>query len=212
MAIYLGSPFIINLRLGFSPSESPTRSMIVDSELLPTLPIPAMPLYSRLPANSVSTPTALPPPTSTILPNSPDVTPTVTRINYRQRRIIAESAAQPSISLPSSSSQSLLLRIPTTRTLDDALRYWEHGEPLKGLIVPLSQWSTLYQPSEYRKEAQKLTMIKHVCEEFNNECGGDMEEFERRFPGLRTQYTKLIYAVREARIARGVSVQRSKQK
>lgn len=104
------------------------------------------------------------------------------------------------------------LRIPTTHSLDDALRYWEHGEPLKGLTVPLNRWAQLYEPSQYRREAQKLTMIKHVWEEFQIECGGNMEEFESRFPNLRYQYTKLIKAVREARIARGLSVRRSKQK
>lgn len=102
-------------------------------------------------------------------------------------------------------------RIPTTRSLDDAILYWEKGDSTKGLTIPLRQWQTLFTPDQYRSEAQKLAMIKHVWEEYNDICGRDMEEFEKRFPGLRNRYSKLIQAVRQARIARGSSTSRPKR-
>jgi hypothetical protein len=64
-------------------------------------------------------------------------------------------------------------------------------------------WATIYQPSEYRSEAQKLSMIHILRDEFVKLCKHDWETFETRYPGLRYEYTKLIKAVREARIARG---------
>ena len=94
-------------------------------------------------------------------------------------------------------------RIPRTTSLDDVLRYWEKGDASLGLIIPLKQWSTIYSPSEYRSEAQKLCMIRILQDEFVKHCNGDWETFEECYPGLRDQYTKLVKAVRNARIARG---------
>jgi hypothetical protein len=103
-------------------------------------------------------------------------------------------------------------RIPETRSLDDALRYWEEGDEGKGLIVPLNRWCIGYQPSAYRSQAQKLSMIGIVCDEFNGHCKGDWELFEQTYPGLRYKYTKLVKAVRDARIMRGETKQRHRRR
>jgi hypothetical protein len=87
--------------------------------------------------------------------------------------------------------------------LDDVIRYWEHGDPEKGLMVPLSKWRDLYEPSQYSSEAQKLSVLRSIYLEFTVNCAGDWSTFEAAFPGLRYQYTKLIAAVRKARIQRG---------
>jgi hypothetical protein len=94
-------------------------------------------------------------------------------------------------------------RIPKTTSVDDAIRYWEMGDESRGLDLPLKVWVFTYKPSEYRSQAQKLSMIGIVRAEFAEVCSGDWEVFERRYPGLRYQYTKLVKAVRVARIARG---------
>ena len=99
-------------------------------------------------------------------------------------------------------------RIPKTTSLNDALRFWEKGDEALGLLVPLKQWGTLYQPSEYRSEAQKLSMIRMVRDEFVKHCQADRRVFEQRYPGLDDQYTKLVKAIRAARIARGDAVGR----
>lgn len=132
---------------------------------------------------------------------------------------ISHSTPPPLPSLPMASSAALeafrspgpSLRIPTTHTLEDALQYWHHGNESKGLVIPIKRWTDLYLPSQYRSEAQKFTMVKHVVEEYEVECKGDAEEFERRFPGLQSQWTKLVKAVREARKGRGVSIARPKR-
>jgi hypothetical protein len=99
--------------------------------------------------------------------------------------------------------RSVAPRIPKTTSIDDALRFWEEGDVSLGLSSPLKMWATIYQPSEYRSEAQKLSMIHILRDEFVKLCKHDWETFETRYPGLRYEYTKLIKAVREARIARG---------
>lgn len=55
-------------------------------------------------------------------------------------------------------------------------------------------------------------MIKNVVEEYEVQCQERMEEFEQRFPGLRSQWTKLVAAVREARKERGDSSARPKRR
>jgi len=100
-------------------------------------------------------------------------------------------------------SRSGVPRIPKTTSLDDALQYWEKGNASLGLTVPLKKWSTIYSPSEYRSEAQKLSMIHIVRDEFVDNCNADWNVFEEHYPGLRDQYTKLVKAVRRARIIRG---------
>jgi hypothetical protein len=102
-----------------------------------------------------------------------------------------------------SHAQPRVPRIPKTTSLDDALQYWEKGDVSLGLTTPLKMWSDIYQPSEYRSEAQKLSMIHIVRDEFVKHCNGNWEVFEQHYPGLRHEYTKLIKAVRNARIARG---------
>jgi hypothetical protein len=97
----------------------------------------------------------------------------------------------------------LIPRIPKTTSLDDAIRYWEDGDVGLGLSVPLKTWATTYQPFEYRSEAQKLSMIRILRDEFVVHCDHDWDIFEELYPGLRYQYTKLVKAVRRARVARG---------
>jgi len=46
-------------------------------------------------------------------------------------------------------------------------------------------------------------MIRILRDEFVNQCKCDWKVFEEHYPGLRYEYTKLIKAVRNARIARG---------
>lgn len=105
------------------------------------------------------------------------------------------------------------LRIPTTSSLDDVIRLWEAGDHARGVSVPLSQWREMFSPTDFRQEAQKFSMIEKVYEEFNIHCNHNFEEFEERFPGLRGKYTKLVAAVREARVARGDTKRRAgKQK
>jgi hypothetical protein len=73
----------------------------------------------------------------------------------------------------------------------------------KGLEIPLREWSLVYSPSQYRSEAQKLSMIGIVWAEFVEHCSQDWDTFEQQYPGLCHKYTKLIKAVRAARMARG---------
>ncbi|KAJ7778003.1 hypothetical protein DFH07DRAFT_766219 [Mycena maculata] len=118
-----------------------------------------------------------------------------------------------SVDLPLSPSPPLqTLRpshIPETKSLDDALEYWEHGSPEKGLNVPLKDWSALFKSSEYTSEAVKLSNIRFVCEEFQGRCTGDYNIFETRFPGLRKKFTMLMKAVRAEHKIRGETKSRS---
>ncbi|KAJ6459812.1 hypothetical protein C8R47DRAFT_1081194 [Mycena vitilis] len=102
-------------------------------------------------------------------------------------------------------------RIPETKTLDDALEYWERGSPRKGLNVPLKDWATQFKSSEYRTEAVKLGNIRSVCTEFNIQCGGDHAVFEERYPGLRRRFTMLMKAVRTERKLRGDAKSRNRR-
>ncbi|KAJ7856796.1 hypothetical protein B0H14DRAFT_2578627, partial [Mycena olivaceomarginata] len=97
-------------------------------------------------------------------------------------------------------------------TLDDALRYWEHGYPEKGLDIPLKKWSEQFKPSEYAKEAVKLGNIRFVCEEFHQHCGADFIAFEAKYPGLRKKFTMLMKAVRVQRKIRGDTKSRNRHK
>jgi hypothetical protein len=83
------------------------------------------------------------------------------------------------------------------------IQYWETGDTEKGLQMPLKAWIFAFEPSEYRREAQKLSMISIVYEEFVHHCGRDWDVFEEKYPKLRYRYTLLIKAIRAARIARG---------
>jgi hypothetical protein len=134
----------------------------------------------------------------------------------RRPRMATHTPSSAKQSTPSSSRHTLLSplsrkgqgqptspRIPKTTSLDDALRYWEKGDEELGLTVPLKTWATVYQPSEYRSEAQKLSMIRILRDEFVDHCDRDWSVFEESYPGLRHQYTKLVNAVRQARVARG---------
>ncbi|KAK6966970.1 hypothetical protein R3P38DRAFT_2589936 [Favolaschia claudopus] len=94
-------------------------------------------------------------------------------------------------------------RIPSTKSLDDALTYWNHGAPGKGLDIPLKDWLTLFKPSDYSSEGVKFGNIRFVCEEFYTHCNGDFTLFELEFPGLRQRFTLLMKAVREKRKIRG---------
>ncbi|KAJ7146653.1 hypothetical protein C8R44DRAFT_864392 [Mycena epipterygia] len=103
-------------------------------------------------------------------------------------------------------------RIPETKTLDDALLYWEHGSPQKGLLVPLKDWTTHFKPSEYATEAVKFGNIRFVCEEFRVRCVGDHGAFEAKFPGLQDRFTMLMKAVRAERKMRGDTNSRTSSK
>ncbi|KAJ6486281.1 hypothetical protein DFH09DRAFT_1291609 [Mycena vulgaris] len=103
-------------------------------------------------------------------------------------------------------------RIPETKTLDDALEYWVHGSPRKGLDVPLKNWAALFKSTEYASEAVKLGNIRFVCEEFEVQCGEDHERFESKFPGLRAKFTMLMKAVRAEHKLRGESKSRQSRK
>lgn len=103
-------------------------------------------------------------------------------------------------------------RIPETKSLDDALQYWERGSPEKGLTIPLKDWSQLFKSSEYSSEAVKLGNIRFVCEEFQTRFKGDYDTFEAKFPGLRGKFTLLMKAVRAQRKLRGETKSRARRK
>ncbi|KAJ7269030.1 hypothetical protein C8J57DRAFT_1509246 [Mycena rebaudengoi] len=103
-------------------------------------------------------------------------------------------------------------RIPQTKTLDDALDYWQRGAPEKGLTVPLSEWSQRFKSSQYASEAVKLGNIRFVCEEYLIQCGSDNNKFDDMYPGLRKKFTKLMMAVRTARKLRGETKARCSHK
>ncbi|KAJ7817610.1 hypothetical protein B0H14DRAFT_2601903 [Mycena olivaceomarginata] len=103
-------------------------------------------------------------------------------------------------------------RIPETTSLDDALTYWNHGAPAKGLDVPLKDWATLFKSSDYKSEAVKFGNIRFVCEEFRIHCNGDFPTFEEKFPGLRQKFTMLMKAVRAERKLREDTKARNSKK
>jgi hypothetical protein len=94
-------------------------------------------------------------------------------------------------------------RIPEVNTIDDVFRYWETGAPEKGLLFPLRIWRDIYDRADYESEAQKWSNIRIVYDEFTKHCEGDWDVFERQYPGLHCKYTKLLLAIRKARVARG---------
>lgn len=198
---------------------------MIDPQLRST-PLPALSLHPRLPTPH-TTPTASiltphlsfsaplmarpsspsPPPSRQLSPS-----PSVSSVDLFGEPVTPRSTVHRLSAWPSASSSQALPppvpRIPTTHSLDDVIRYWKEGDLRQGLTVPLYRWTELYKPSEYRAEAQKLTMIKHVWNEYAVHCKEDMKVFEDRFPGLRNQYGKLVKAVRNARIERGESKRR----
>lgn len=99
-------------------------------------------------------------------------------------------------------------RVPTTKSLDDCLRFWNTADESRGLLVPLRDWPTLFKPSQYRTEAVKWGRIRRVVREFEEHCGGDRDEFEECFPALADSYTKLWKAVDKAREEREELVRR----
>lgn len=101
-------------------------------------------------------------------------------------------------------------RIPECNTLQDVITYWEDGDQFRGLMVPLRSWPVLWDASEYRSEAVKFSNIRQIYEELTYQCKGDHEVFEGRYPGLKHKFTKLLAAVRAARIARGEAKGRSR--
>jgi hypothetical protein len=96
--------------------------------------------------------------------------------------------------------------------LDDALTYWNHGAPAKGLDVPLKDWAILFKSSDYKSEAVKFGNIRFVCEEFRIHCNGDFAAFEEKFPGLRQRFTMLMKAVQAERKLRGDTKARNSKK
>ncbi|KAJ7655921.1 hypothetical protein B0H17DRAFT_1146313 [Mycena rosella] len=126
------------------------------------------------------------------------------RITYASPESVASSPPLPPRAGPS--------RIPETKTLDDALEYWEYGSPQKGLNVPLKNWSSLFKSAEYASEAVKHGNVWFVCEEFQVRFGGDHASFEAKFPGLRGKFTMLMKAVWAERKLRGETKSRSRRK
>ncbi|KAJ7050595.1 hypothetical protein C8F01DRAFT_1377498 [Mycena amicta] len=124
----------------------------------------------------------------------------------------AEIAPLPTPTSTSSAPTVQPGRIPMTQTLDDALRYWNHGASEKGLDVPLKDWSVLFTSAQYASEAVKLGNIRFVCEEFYNHSAGDFDAFEVKFPGLRKKFTALRIAVQKARLERGETKSRKSRK
>lgn len=103
------------------------------------------------------------------------------------------------------------LRIPDTHTLDDCIRYWDHGDIQKGLLLPLKDWPTMFKPSSYRSEAVKLGKIKIVVHEFREIYKSDHKRFERQYPGLLGKYSKLIQAINTVRRERGELTERRRK-
>ncbi|KAF8825648.1 hypothetical protein HHX47_DHR6000236 [Lentinula edodes] len=101
-------------------------------------------------------------------------------------------------------------RIPEVNSLDDVVRYWEKGDSERGLVTPLKDWGRLFDSKDYKSEAVKLSNIRFVYEEFSGPCGGSYDTFELSFPDLRSRYTKLLRAVRNARKARGEAKSRKR--
>jgi hypothetical protein len=92
------------------------------------------------------------------------------------------------------------------------VRYWEQGAPENGLDTPLKDWASLFSPSDYEGEAVKFGNVRSVYAEFQNQCMGDYDRFEEKFPGLRGKFTLLLKAVRKARQARGEAKTRRNRK
>jgi hypothetical protein len=64
-------------------------------------------------------------------------------------------------------------------------------------------WCARFEPWQYRSEAQKLSMIKKVYNEFAKQCRRDRNIFSEQFPGLQDHYTKLVVVVRKAQLEHG---------
>lgn len=79
-----------------------------------------------------------------------------------------------------------------------------------GLMVPLQSWQALWEASEYHSEAVKFSNICQIYEEWKYQCKGDYDVFESRYPDLKHKFTKLLGAVRAARIARGETKSRNR--
>lgn len=114
----------------------------------------------------------------------------------------------PSLALDNNDTPCRPSRIPETSGIDDAIQYWEHGDPSRGLLVSLRLWGHLFDPSAYRTEAQKYSNISKVYREYAMVHKKDMVSFMQAFPGLRYCWGKLVHAVREARVARGETKKR----
>ena len=70
-------------------------------------------------------------------------------------------------------------------------------------MTPLKDWERVFDSKDYKSEAVKLSNARFVYEEFSGKYGSSYDDFEAAFPGLRFKYTKLLHAVRKARIVRG---------
>ncbi|KDQ28742.1 hypothetical protein PLEOSDRAFT_1102782 [Pleurotus ostreatus PC15] len=103
-------------------------------------------------------------------------------------------------------------RIPVTHTMDDVIRYWLFGDPARGLIVPLQHWKAAFSPKSYKSEAQKLSNIRLLYEEYAGYCGGDQETFKNYYPGTWSKFSDALRIVRIARIERGDAKPRRSRK
>jgi hypothetical protein len=64
-------------------------------------------------------------------------------------------------------------------------------------------WHARFEPWQYCLEAQKLSMIEKVYNEFAEQCRRDRNIFSEWFPGLQDHYTKLVVVVWKARLECG---------
>jgi hypothetical protein len=101
-------------------------------------------------------------------------------------------------------------RIPTTKSFRDALHFWETGDSSHGLDLPLKDWPLHFTPGQYRDQAVKYNQIKHVVAEFYEHHNGDMDKFARAFPSCQKSYSQLVKDVRQARIDRGETKNRTR--
>lgn len=161
-----------------SAPSTPTKSRISTFRY-------ASPTHSQPPSRS---PSPLPSPTTTAYP-TPQTSPT---------KYPAKTATETLPVHPLRPS-----RIPECNTLHDVITYWEEGEKSLGLMVPLKSWPAIWEASEYRREAVKFGNIRQIYDEFAYQCKGDHDIFDSKYPGLKHRFTKLLAAVRAARIERG---------
>ncbi|KAF9383544.1 hypothetical protein CPB97_006380, partial [Podila verticillata] len=107
-----------------------------------------------------------------------------------------------------SSSQYLTTPIPAIRHWKDAIKQWEHGDPAKGLVLPLYEW-----PLEMRVNLITYSNRKTIFEEF--EAFGRSEAKMRKVYGKNMEgpVDRLLRAIRTRRklLKKGVEFELSNE-
>ncbi|KAJ8487334.1 hypothetical protein ONZ45_g14383 [Pleurotus djamor] len=147
--------------MGMSTPTTPLTHQDLDAlEILPAL-------QSAQPASQEGSPSArriLEIPSVASPSNPPDnpfassIPSSLTSLDPAPRQSPAEEAALSSSAVPP--------RIPMTQSMDDVIKYWTVGDPEKGLIHPLQDWSWIYGRKAYLSEEQKLSNIRILYEEY----------------------------------------------